>query len=112
MSGQDGASKMGPTPIVIFEGTMDTTLFIKILQTGLLPFISLRYPSSHRLMQDNNPKHTSKRADAFYDVEGINWWKTPPIFGSGVYVTPLASAVGMGELGTKGGGRLECTTQL
>ena len=29
-------------------------------------------------MQDNDPKHTSRRAQAFFDEHGINWWRTPP----------------------------------
>ena len=28
-------------------------------------------------MQDNDPKHTSRRAQVFFDEEGVNWWKTP-----------------------------------
>ena len=73
-----GISKKGATRIVIFEGIMDATLYIKILQTGLLPFIQRNYPESHRFMQDNDPKHTSKKTAAFFNQEGVNWWKTPP----------------------------------
>ena len=28
-------------------------------------------------MQDNDPKHTSRRAQVFFYEEGVNWWKTP-----------------------------------
>ena len=28
-------------------------------------------------MQDNDPKHTSKKAQEFYREVGINWWRTP-----------------------------------
>lgn len=28
-------------------------------------------------MQDNDPKHTSRVAQAFYARSGINWWRTP-----------------------------------
>ena len=28
-------------------------------------------------MQDNDPKHTSRTAQVFFDKEGVNWWKTP-----------------------------------
>ena len=29
-------------------------------------------------MQDNDPKHMSRRAQAFFEKESINWWCTPP----------------------------------
>lgn len=31
-------------------------------------------------MQDNDPKHVSRRAQAYmyYEENGINWWKTSP----------------------------------
>ena len=73
-----GISKKGPTPVVIFEGIMNADLCVEILQTGLLPFIQEELPDSHRFMQDNDPKHTSRRAAGFLSDEGVNWWKTPP----------------------------------
>ena len=35
------------------------------------------YPDHHRLMMDNDPKHTSIKAKAFLQAKSINWWKTP-----------------------------------
>ena len=29
-------------------------------------------------MQDNDPKHTSKKAVEFFEQKRIHWWKTPP----------------------------------
>ncbi len=73
-----GISKQGPTPVAIFEGIMNATLYIEILQQSLVPFIRSTFPESHRFMQDNDPKHTSKIAAEFFAQQGINWWKTPP----------------------------------
>ena len=72
-----GLSLRGPTKICIFEGNMDAPFFIEILESTLVPFIAEKYPRGHRLMQDNDPKHTSKLADSFYSRHNINWWKTP-----------------------------------
>lgn len=56
---------------------MDTPGYVEILRQGLLPFLQEIYPTGHRLMQDNDPKHTSKCASEFFAAEGVNWWKTP-----------------------------------
>ena len=29
-------------------------------------------------MQDNNPIHVSKKAQAFHEEKNMNWWYTPP----------------------------------
>ena len=73
-----GISKKGATGIYIFEGTMDAPLHCEILKT-LLPFLAEKFPTpnSHRLMQDNEPKHCSQAARRLYDEVGTNWWHTP-----------------------------------
>ena len=38
---------------------------------------SFHPPSTHRFMQDNDPKHCSRAAQEFYGRVGINWWHTP-----------------------------------
>ena len=50
----------------------------QILQSNLVPFISSHFSSGHRFMQDNDPKHTSRKAKDFFAARSINWWKTPP----------------------------------
>ena len=72
-----GISRHGATKICIFDGIMDAELFCNILETTLVPFIREKLPD-HRFMQDNDPKHTSRRAQAFFEENNINWWRTPP----------------------------------
>lgn len=60
-----GISRHGGTKICIFEGIMVADLYCEILP-------------NHRFMQDNDPKHTSRAAKAFFEENGINWWPTPP----------------------------------
>jgi len=56
---------------------MDADLFCNILETTLVPFIRNKL-LDHRFMRDNDPKHTSRRTQAFFEGENINWWRTPP----------------------------------
>jgi transposase len=72
-------SKRGATSVCIFDGIMEATLFCEILERTLLPFLRTTFhpPCTHRFMQDNDPKHTSRAAQDYYAKSGINWWKTP-----------------------------------
>ena len=72
-----GINRQGATKICIFNGIMDADLFCNILETTLVPFIREKLPD-HRFMQDNDPKHTSRQAQAFFEENNINWWRTPP----------------------------------
>ena len=56
---------------------MDATLFVEVLRKGLLPFLRRVYPSGHCFMQDNDPKHRSRLAQAFLAENVVNWWQTP-----------------------------------
>ena len=55
---------------------MNAELYEDILRSTLLPFLSEKFPQGHRFMQDNDPKHTSGRVQAFLTENGVNWWKT------------------------------------
>ena len=72
-----GISLRGRTGICIFDGIMEATVYTKILDQTLLPFIKEVYPSSHKFMANNDPKHTSCYAQRYLEEKGINWWCTP-----------------------------------
>ena len=76
-----GISRNSATPIKVFTGNMNAEFYTEeILKNTLLPAIEHLYPSplTHRLWQDNDPKHTSIRAREFMEDNHINWFKTPP----------------------------------
>ena len=74
-----GISLRGPTRLMLFDGIMDAELYVRILEVALLPSSQTLYPGTDYLfMQDNDPKHTSRRVRAFFEENGIEWWKTPP----------------------------------
>ena len=72
-----GISKQGATQLVIFDGIMTATRYGDILKASLVPFVQECYPKGHRLYQDNDPKHTSKYIQEFFDMNRISWWKSP-----------------------------------
>ena len=68
-----GISTRGATKIVMFDGIMNAERLKKILEAGLLPFIEQKFPNSHRLYQDNDPKHASKLIERFFEDNDIKW---------------------------------------
>ena len=71
-----GISWTGPSPIVIFEGKMDADGYINVLEAGLKPFLA-ESSVPVKFMQDNDPKHTSRKAKDWLEKDRIHWWKTP-----------------------------------
>ena len=67
-------SRHGATKICIFEGIMDADLFSSILETMLVLFLREKLPDP-RFMEDNDPKHTSRQVQAFFEDNNINWWQ-------------------------------------
>ena len=65
-----GISYCGRTSSCIFEGKMNAPLFISILKKSLVPFIRDVYPDGHQYVQDNDPKHCSKREFVFRNLCG------------------------------------------
>jgi len=73
-----GISKRGATRCIIFTETMNAEIYCKILEVGLLPFVQTVFRNTpFRFQQDNDPKHTSRRAKEFLEDNNIPWWKTP-----------------------------------
>ena len=69
----------GATEIYIFDGIMDAAMYVRIVQVALLPTLQRpEYEKGHRFIQENNPKHTSRVAKAFFAESGVNWWRPPP----------------------------------
>ena len=56
---------------------MKKELFLSILEETQLPFIEKVYCEGHKLMMDNDPKHTSGYAADWMREKSVNWWKTP-----------------------------------
>jgi hypothetical protein len=73
-----GISWEGTTPCVIFEGKMNASGFIEVLEAGLKPFMANTI-NNPRFMQDNDPKHTSARVGIWMERAGVNWWRTPRV---------------------------------
>ena len=70
-----GISKRSATEIVLFKTNMTATRYTTILDAA---FIRSSFSDSHRLLQDNDPKHTSRWVQWYFQENEINWWPTPP----------------------------------
>ena len=57
-----GFSSMGTFPLCIFEHNMNGEFFVKILEVHLLAQANVFHERNWFLVQDNDPKHTCKKA--------------------------------------------------
>ena len=72
-----GISARGATAVVIFTGVLTATRYTDILDSALVPFLTQNFPTTHRFQRDNDPKHTSRWAQRYFEQNQINWWRTP-----------------------------------
>ena len=72
-----GMSIRAKKVVCILDGIMHVPLYAEILKETRLPFINHFCPDQ-RYMQDNDPKHTSRLVKAFFDSNGVSWWRMPP----------------------------------
>ena len=61
------------------EGRMDAEQYVSILEDNLLPTIENSGIPAESIIfqQDNNPKHTSRRAQEWLESQGINVFDWP-----------------------------------
>ena len=72
-----GICRQGQTRLKIFHGMRKEFFTDEILRNHLVPFILEAYPDGNcKLVQDNDPKHSSHYARACLERKGINWFRT------------------------------------
>ena len=63
---------------MIFDGTLNSFGFARLLKRSVIPFINKKFPFSHRIYMDNSPVHNSNLTDFFLNVYNINKMDAPP----------------------------------
>lgn len=64
-------SYYGTGPIYSIESVMDANLYTEILNDTMMPYDEWNMPLRWVFQQDNDPKHTSKRAKALFENNGV-----------------------------------------
>ncbi|CAF0881438.1 unnamed protein product [Brachionus calyciflorus] len=72
-----GISFKGPTKFVVFENNMDRYGYLGIIETHLNNFVKTKYRGYCKLIQDNDPKHTSRLYRQALIDNRIIWVRTP-----------------------------------
>lgn len=70
-------SYYGVGPIFWIKGNMDQHLYVEILETTMLPYAEYNMPLRWVFQQDNDPKHTSKRAKDWFRLNKVNVMSWP-----------------------------------
>lgn len=70
-------SYYGTGPIYKIDGIMDQHKYVEILEEVMLPYAEEEMPLKWVFQQDNDPKHTSKRARDFFRNNNINVMEWP-----------------------------------
>jgi len=61
-----GKTRTWETAVVLFSGILTATRYMDILDTSLIPFLQEKSPHDHCFQQDNDPKHTTYRAQDYF----------------------------------------------
>ena len=70
--GRDGVGKL-----VFIDGTMDSIVYVRILSENLNESAEKLGLTSFTFQQDNDPKHTSRYAKAYFEVNNITLMPWP-----------------------------------